>query len=525
MPVNVLPESIVADFPDAIIAVDDDGMICFCNRAAETLFGFGDGELQGIGVEQLVPMPFRGHHGALRSRFNEDQTSRRMGFGRSVTALRADGSEFEAEIRISKRNNIVIAAIRDTSDLATMFEELESTTRMLEKRVRERTRELERARDDAEAARQAESRFLSNMSHELRNPLNGIVGMLQSVYSRSDIPRDAREDLELALQSSDLLRNLVDDVLDYQKIMQGRFTLNVEPVDMEKVGNALRRTHSSMAQAKGIEYRTSGDHTQMPRFHLGDSVRLQQVLHNVIGNAIKFTQEGYVETHACYENGNLILTVSDTGIGMSEETLSNIFQRFVQGSSGTTKRFGGTGLGLAISKELVQMMGGQIDVKSELGVGSEFRLTIPLPIDEAALLAHREPDQNNELPANVISQLEALTVLVVDDSVINVKVASRLLQRLGVHVDTAYSAREALDKLPAFKFDAVLTDISMPDMDGEEFMLIARQWMPDMPVIAVTGNVFHEDVDRYLKNGFFAVLAKPLDPDRLRDTLSKVSRT
>lgn len=381
--------------------------------------------------------------------------------------------------------------------------------------------QLEGALADAEHAREAESRFLSNMSHEIRNPLNGVIGMLNELQHSSRLDDDDRATLAAARASSDQVLRIVNDILDLKKITEGKLELNIESVDLHKLARDTSPTAEKFAATKGIQYINNTPNPNSPRFVMLDLQRFTQVLFNLTANALKFTESGSVTFDGYYQEGQLILKITDTGIGMTPEQAQNLFKRFVQADSGISKKYGGTGLGLAITGELVELMGGTIDVQSEPGKGSVFTVSIPAPVDEERERRWRSGETRD---ADSASQqhvaLSGLKILCVDDSSINLKVLSRPLQRAGATVEAVLSGAEALEQLDSNGFDLVITDISMPEMDGEALLEHIRERHPDLPVIALTGNVLQSDVQRYESLGFNGVLAKPLEVPLL---LGKVS--
>lgn len=388
------------------------------------------------------------------------------------------------------------------------------------------TRLLSDAIERAYEAKAAESRFLSNMSHEIRNPLNGVLGLLRQAIDEDD-PKHTEDQLQTALHSGERLRRILDDILNLKKLQAEEFTLEHESFDLSQdMGSIVVATARSLAKAKHVQVISETENNRLPRLVVGDATRITQIGINLVSNAVKFTPEHGVVTirqSYDYEKEELTLEVSDTGIGMSPETIATLFQRFKQASDGTTKGFQGTGLGLAISKNLIDLMGGRITVESEPGKGSTFTVTVPLAVDqsqERARATEAAPEQRIRSDGDEKS-LEAISVLCVDDSSINLKVVSRPLNKAGASVTTALSGSEALDLIRVHDFDIVLTDISMPEMDGEQLQQELKQWKIDLPVVAVTGNVLEVDVKRYLSNGFVATIAKPIDIDQLIEVVEQ----
>lgn len=376
----------------------------------------------------------------------------------------------------------------------------------------------------AEHKEEIESQFLSNMSHEIRNPLNGISGLIRLARDES-VNEEQAAHLDLAQHTCGQLKSIVDDILDIKKLEAKELKLRTESFDYHAHRASVKSMFESQIRDKQIEFINETDVDSIPRFVIGDETRMTQIASNILGNAIKFTPDGgIISTKVTYDfdSERLTFEVQDSGIGMSPESLSTLFERFKQAEEGRTKNHQGTGLGMAISKQLVGLMDGTIDVKSQLGEGTLVRVSAPLPVDwerenawREGRLADTNPNNNNSI------DLSGVRVLCVDDSNINLKVTSRALIKAGASVTTALSGKEALELLKSSECDIVLTDISMPEMDGEQFQQELKSWKTTLPVVAVTGNVLKSDVDRYLASGFVAVLAKPLDVQELLEVISK----
>lgn len=378
--------------------------------------------------------------------------------------------------------------------------------------------ELKSALRVAEEARLAESKFMANMSHEIRNPLNGVVGLINAALTETD-PKQQKEELTVALSACDQLRHIVDDILELKKMDAGEYVLKSESFDYHDVRKNLIEPIRYTANVKNITLDVQTDLQAVPRFLIGDAVRVTQIGANIFSNAIKFTPEGgTIVVKASYDHAANVFSLmcKDSGIGMSPETVATIFERFRQASDGTTKHYEGTGLGLAIAHKLATAMGGTIEVESKPGEGSTFTAVLPLPVDQERESRYQEERTAGAI--NVASVTPALTgvkLLCVDDSRINLKVISNPLIKAGASVVLAESAAEALAIIESEDFDIIFTDITMPETDGEELQRQISALKPSIPVVAVTGNVLEDDVRRYLDNGFAAALGKPLDIEKL----------
>ena len=374
--------------PDAMVIIDQQAEIVRVNSQAVALFGWSRDELLGKKIEMLVPESRRCEHPASRDGFLDPPHIRTMGGGQPLLAQRKNGSEFPVEISLSplqtEKGALVMGAIRDISERKRAEDELRALNAELESRVRSRTAELNLAREEAEQANRAKSEFLAVMSHEIRTPMNGVVGMID-VLEQSRLDSEQRAVVKVAHESAYALLAIVNDVLDFSKIEAGQFLVDCEPMDVAAVLEGVCHTLDHLAAGKGAELLLFTD-PAIPALVLGDAARLRQVLLNLLGNAIKFSsaagRPGRISVRVSLRRDGaqdgLEFCVADNGIGIDQETLSRLFAPFVQADASTTRRFGGTGLGLSISRGLVDLMGGQIAVHSELGKGATFSVRLPL---------------------------------------------------------------------------------------------------------------------------------------------------
>jgi signal transduction histidine kinase/CheY-like chemotaxis protein len=382
---------------------------------------------------------------------------------------------------------------------------------------------------EAESARNAESRFLSNMSHEIRNPLNSLMGMLQVLKESKNLEKDDSDSLLLALHSSDHVRRLLDDILDYEKIKSGKYEIELSPFDFGESISQLGRKFKILTRQKGTNFEINGTNS-VPQYLIGDIVKLEQVANNVIGNAVKFTNTGVVTVDLSYQNGLLSYTITDTGIGMTQVAQESIFNRFSQGDDKLYSTYEGSGLGLSITKEIVDIWGGTISVTSELAVGTSITIRLPLAEveadeDIAKYLDDQIKDTEplNERRINEPLVANQLTALIVDDQEPNLRVLARLFSLLGVETVAADSGAKALGFISKSNFDFVISDINMPEMNGIELLHRIKLVNADLPVIALSGNVMRDDVEKYLREGFSMALGKPIKKEDLEKVIMQIS--
>jgi signal transduction histidine kinase/ActR/RegA family two-component response regulator len=378
-------------------------------------------------------------------------------------------------------------------------------------------RDLENARDAANAANVLKTQFLANMSHEIRTPLNGVLAMAE-VMSMGELAEIQRERLGIIRQSGGLLLAVLNDVLDLSKIEAGKLTLVKEDFDLEPTLSSTAETFQALARGKGLDIGFEISEAAQGWWR-GDPDRLRQIAGNLLSNAVKFTSHGSVQASADVnaETGALRLVVRDTGVGISPDKLPALFEKFTQADNSATRRFGGTGLGLAICRELTQMMGGSINVESREGYGSTFTVELPLSrgdaVDATVVEATAAPGERN------------IRLLAAEDNPTNQQVLAAVMESLGIDVDIVADGKQAVDAWKVGGYDLVLMDIQMPVMDGIDAARQIRgvevaEQRKRTPIVALTANALTHQVEEYLAAGMDGHVAKPIEIAKLYEAIS-----
>ncbi len=509
---------------DGVILADSRGVIVEANKSAGRIFGYDEG-LDGIELETLIPEGLRKAHREGFARFMRTGEKKIHGQVVELMGLRKDGFEFPIELVINSFINrgktFVTGTIRDITERKMAEVELKLVNHDLMKKQED----LKRARRAAEEANRAKSAFLANMSHEIRTPMNGVIGMTGLLLD-TELTAEQREYAETIWKSAESLLALINDILDFSKIEAGRIELENVAFDVRSLVEDTCDILAVRAHEKGLELICEID-PDVPLKVIGDPGRVRQVITNLAGNAIKFTQEGevVVRTSAVGEVGKGGLTLKfeiiDTGIGIPEERLDRIFEPFTQADTSTTRRFGGTGLGLSISKKLAQMMGGEIGASSEPGKGSTFWFT-------AMFIREKGIDERTWQSGDI----KGIKVLTVDDNRTNLRIMGLLLESWGCRHCEAEDGESALAELRGAvrrgePFDICILDMQMPGMNGETLgrRIKADAEIKDVELVMMTSMGERGDAGRLSRMGFVAYITKPVKQARLYDCLAMVRGT
>lgn len=377
--------------------------------------------------------------------------------------------------------------------------------------------ELEAETDKAERAAKAKSSFLAAMSHELRTPMNGVLGISQLIAEETKEPV-TKEHIKVILDSGQHLMTILNDILDFSKVEENKLELEEAPFHLEQVLTPVCSAIQPLIDEKSIELIVENDVPNNTEF-TGDCARLRQILFNLAGNAVKFTNEGHVliRTELNGEDKQLLIIVSDTGIGIAPDKQGRVFNSFEQADSSTTRRFGGTGLGLAIVKKLTELMGGSITLKSVEGVGTQFIVTLPIPWNES------EKPSPQHTPVQTRST-QNLRILLAEDNRVNALVAKGFCEKLGHAVDVAENGLVAVEKARDNDYDLILMDNHMPEMNGVEATRFIREKLGVKTLLfAYTADVFREAHDHFIAAGADHVLTKPLQRESFADALKQFS--
>jgi PAS domain S-box-containing protein len=506
--------AIVESSDDAIVGKDLNGIVFSWNLAAERIFGYTAEEMIGRSIRTIIPNDRQSEEDEVIARIHRGERVHHF----ETIRRRKDGSQLPISLTISPirdPDGVVVGASKIARDI-----------------TERKQAEAERARllSVAQEASRLKDEFLATLSHELRTPLNAILGYTRMLRSGLIAPEKEARALDTIERNATSLTEIIEDVLDVSRIISGKIRLNVRPVELQTVIQESIEAVRPAAEARNIRIECILDSGEAPVS--GDPERLQQILWNLVSNAVKFTDRGgRVQIRLERAESHVELIVSDTGVGIAPEFLPHVFERFRQGDSGVTREYGGLGLGLAITRHLVEMHGGTIDVTSAgRGAGATFRVTLPLMIvhtkERSAPRAH--PRAHRAGTDVTVAALHGVSVLAVDDDVDALMMVREILEAAGAYVTTADSAQEALTLIDVTDPDVLVADVGMPKMSGFDLIAAVRRSpnrrVRNIPAAALTAYARSEDRTHALRSGFQMHLAKPIDPGELMAAIASLAK-
>ncbi|WP_368759020.1 MHYT domain-containing protein [Pseudomonas aeruginosa] len=487
---------------DGIITIDSKGVMQEFNSSAERLFGWKAEEVLGRNIKMLMPEPDQSLHDSYLENYHRSGVRKIIGIGRETKGLRKDGSLMPMRLAVGRMDLpgelLFVGFVTDISE-----------RHALEASLRD-------AAAQAEQAAAAKSIFLANMSHEIRTPMNSIIGFSELLL-QSELSDVQRGHLENIRHSSRVLLCLINDILDTTKMEKGRLELESNDFSLKALAFQIESSLWPSARVKELTLSTHYP-ISMPEYFRGDQLRVLQVLNNLVGNAIKFTEKGRVEVLFSYEGSKVHIQIRDTGIGMSSQQINSVFNPFTQADASISRRFGGTGLGTTIARQLVELMDGELEVESQLGKGSNFHVWLPLSVGKAT----SRKDVSTETLL-----LPPLRILVVDDIKQNLELLEFILKKGGHHIVMACDGDDAFRLFVEQRFDVVLMDVHMPRTDGLQATQMIRQHeriqgVPRTPVIALTASVMPEDRRSAQQAGMDGFAAKPVEVHILIEEIARV---
>ena len=517
---NTQEERAIRIFEDSInpmMTIDENGIIDTFNKASETLLGYRKNEIIGQHIKTLMPSFFSVKHASQLPEYKENSEQKMTSVSREVTAQHKGGTTIDIHLSIGETH--VRDEIFFICTLTDISERLAS-----EKQIKEQNTFLTIEKNKAEMATKAKDSFLATMSHEIRTPMNGVLGMTQLLMD-TKLSAEQQDYAQTISSSGTALLDIINDILDFSKIEAGKLDIEPIPFDLQ---NAILETvdllHNKIAEKKLeliVDY--------APELHhhfIGDPGRIRQILMNLISNAIKFTKAGHVlikvtSLSSDKEEEHLLFEVIDTGIGIDEAAQRNLFDSFTQADTSTTRKYGGTGLGLTICKQLVELMGGKISIKSQLGDGSNFQFYLSLPLSTAA---------TEHIPVDI--DFGSLRVLIVDDNQVNLTILSKQLSKWNIRSEAVISAGEVIPKLSQAvvgqdPFQLLLSDFHMPNMNGAGLMKLIKanpKIANTKAILLSSSSTQRGDAKHFSAIGFSGYLAKPIHLVVLHEMISLLWR-
>lgn len=489
--------AIVTSTTDAVISKTLDGIVTSWNPAAEELFGYTAQEMIGQPVTPLIPQDRADEWAPILAKIRNGENITHF----ETTRIQKDGKLVPLSVAISP--------IKDVTGIIIGFSAIARDISV----QKETEKHLKQAKDDAEAGARTKASFVANMSHEIRTPMNAILGFAEIVLQDTQLTPQTAQHVQTILGSAKSLLTILNDILDFSKLESGKLALEAVAFHLPNALAETLRLIDQSAVDKGLKVVMEYD-ADLPLRFMGDPERLRQVVLNLIGNAVKFTERGAITISVRSGNQESMLhfAVADTGIGMTREQSAKVFKPFSQADASMTRRFGGTGLGTTISKQIVELMGGEIWLESEFGKGSTFHFTVRLPEASAGTDCLYEADH---AVADGYVSPRAFKVLLVEDIEVNATLAMLRLEEQGHQVEWRKNGREAVTAFQTGRYDLILMDVMMPEMDGleatREIRKLEKPGEPHTPIIALTASAMREDYDMCIAAGMDSVQAKPID--------------
>ncbi|MCU7837652.1 MAG: response regulator [gamma proteobacterium symbiont of Taylorina sp.] len=445
----------------------------------------------------------------------------------SKAIRRLANNELNISIPVSSHNDEIDQVAHSVKILQQNNLELDELRHSMENKIREQVKDLVLAKEEAEAGALAKEQFLATMSHEIRTPMNGVLGMAQ-ILNETSLDQEQQESVDIILQSGKDLIHIINEILDFSKLDANQIILEALSFNLKELIGDLVKLQNPSAKLKKLQLIVNYD-KNCPEYFIGDPSRFKQILLNLFNNAIKFTSEGAVTIAVQYLHGGesttqlpLEIKIIDTGIGISEDHKHKLFTPFTQADQSTTRKYGGTGLGLSISKKLLQLMGGEIKVNSQLEHGTTFILNLNFPVDQHQTDT-RTPPQNEIIIEN--TPVSEHSVLLVEDNSVNQKIALIMLQKIGLHADLAVNGKQAVEQWKTHHHPFIFMDCLMPEMDGYQATQAIRELQKESSlktaIVALTANATKEDIEKCMSAGMDDIVTKPFKKTDLINVFNK----